>query len=191
MPEMPKNLDEAADGGLRTTALFACPFCGEEAEITDESQPNRPKSWFFAWCKNRPECNSWLAAESPEKVAKKWNKRASPWCDSCKEPDCKVSGDGTCAPMPGCGWLGIESAPKDGTEILIQIHHRNRQYCEEWEKSQWEGNAKARWIDHNGGGWYWLGMSGTPVLWKALHNAEPIRSGGGVTPSADRTPKSP
>lgn len=58
--------------------LLPCPFCGSEAEITDESMPDRPKSWFFAWCKNRPDCNSWLAASSPEAVAEKWNRRTSP-----------------------------------------------------------------------------------------------------------------
>ena len=62
----------------RLVRLLSCPFCGTEAEITDESQPDRPKSWFFAWCKNRPECNAWLAGESPEKVAEKWNRRTSP-----------------------------------------------------------------------------------------------------------------
>ncbi len=61
----------------RLVRLLSCPFCGTEAEITDESQPDRPKSWFFAWCKNRPECNAWLAASSPEEVAAKWNRRAA------------------------------------------------------------------------------------------------------------------
>lgn len=61
----------------RLVRLLPCPFCGYKAEITDESQPDRPKSWFFAWCENRPECNAWLAASSPEDVAGKWNRRAA------------------------------------------------------------------------------------------------------------------
>lgn len=61
----------------RLVRLLPCPFCGSEAEITDESQPDRPESWFFGWCKNRTDCNSWLAAESPEAVASKWNRRTS------------------------------------------------------------------------------------------------------------------
>ncbi len=60
----------------RLVQLLPCPFCGSAAEITDKSLPNRPKSWFFAWCENRPECNCWRAAGSPEKVAKIWNRRA-------------------------------------------------------------------------------------------------------------------
>lgn len=62
----------------RLVRLLPCPFCGSEAEITDESQPDRPKSWFFAWCKNRPDCNAWLAASSPKAVAEIWNRRTSP-----------------------------------------------------------------------------------------------------------------
>lgn len=55
--------------------LLPCPFCGSDAEITDESQPDAPRTWFFAWCKNRDECCAWLAHETEEKVAAKWNRR--------------------------------------------------------------------------------------------------------------------
>jgi hypothetical protein len=73
-------------------------------------------------------------------------------------------------PCSASSWMPIETAPKDGSYILIRIHHRNRQYCEEWERTAWESNAKARWTEHNGGGWVWTGMSGEPVLWKSLPN---------------------
>ncbi len=80
------------------------------------------------------------------------------------------SGSESDASPCSAGWLPIDSAPKDGTEILIRIHHRNRQYCEELERTAWEGNAKARWIDHNGGGWCYRGMSGEPVMWRTLES---------------------
>lgn len=70
------NNPDSPIGSDALVLLLPCPFCGSEAEITDESQPKRPKSWFFAWCKNRDGCNSWLADKSPENVAKKWNTRA-------------------------------------------------------------------------------------------------------------------
>lgn len=75
---MKKRTDNTAPAVVHQplVQLLPCPFCGSESEITDESQPDRPKSWFFAWCKNRPNCNSWLAAGSPGEVATKWNRRA-------------------------------------------------------------------------------------------------------------------
>ena len=66
------------------------------------------------------------------------------------------------------GWMPIESAPKDGTQILIRIHHPSREHCHDSEKHQWESNVKARWIDHNEGGWTWYGMLGTPITWRPL-----------------------
>ena len=77
----------------RLVLLLPCPFCGTEAEITDESQPNRPKSWFFAWCKNRPECNAWLAASSPEKVAEKWNSRHITAMEEQLDQDLKLAAE--------------------------------------------------------------------------------------------------
>lgn len=73
--------------------LLPCPFCGSSAEVTDESQPKRPKSWFFAWCKNRDGCNSWLADKSPEDVAKKWNTRSVTAMEEQLEQDLKLAGE--------------------------------------------------------------------------------------------------
>lgn len=72
----PKTTPLAAVDQPRLVRLLPCPFCGSEAEITDESQPDRPQSWFFAWCKNRTGCNSWLADKSPEAASDKWNRRS-------------------------------------------------------------------------------------------------------------------
>jgi transposase-like protein len=74
--ETVKITETQAVAQQRLVQLLPCPFCGSEAEITDESMPDRPRTWFFAWCKNRPECNCWLADGSPEKVAGIWNRRS-------------------------------------------------------------------------------------------------------------------
>ena len=79
------NNEVSPIGGDALVLLLPCPFCGSEAEVTDESQPKRPKSWFFAWCKNRDGCNSWLADKSPEDVAKKWNTRSRAELTKMKE----------------------------------------------------------------------------------------------------------
>lgn len=77
MPLPPTTADspQMGDSVHRLVQLLPCPFCGSEAEITDESMPDRPKSWFFARCKDWKGCCAWLAAGSPEKVAEKWNLR--------------------------------------------------------------------------------------------------------------------
>jgi hypothetical protein len=61
----------------RLVRLLPCPFCGSETEITDESMPDRPRSWFFARCVDWKGCCAWLAAKSPEAVALKWNMRSN------------------------------------------------------------------------------------------------------------------
>ena len=85
------------------------------------------------------------------------------------------------------GWSDIATAPKDGRYILIRIHNRERQYCEEWERTAWEANAKARWTEHNGGGWVWTGMSGDPVFWRSLPNAIGEARAVAATPPQDQT----
>lgn len=121
----PKNAPQQETGGdcnPRLVQLLPCPFCGSEAEITDESQPDRPKSWFFAWCKNRRNCNSWLADGSPSEVAKKWNRRIEReaqcvdvlkrvWlklnCGIDNEPDSKIAES---AWDEICNSLGVDEA---------------------------------------------------------------------------------
>lgn len=65
-------------------------------------------------------------------------------------------------------WQPIESAPKDGSFILLLIHHPNRKYAKPDERPEWEATVKARWIDFNGGGWTWNGMAGAPKFWISL-----------------------
>lgn len=66
------------------------------------------------------------------------------------------------------GWHPIETAPKDGKEILILFRHENWKYASEAEKDIWQQACKARWIDHNGGGWVWNGIAGKAIAWRPL-----------------------
>lgn len=63
-------------------------------------------------------------------------------------------------------WQGMESAPRDGTEVDLLIVHRNALYTlDAWG----EGYAAAipgKWIDHNGGGWTWSGLAGVIMAWR-------------------------
>lgn len=66
-------------------------------------------------------------------------------------------------------WQPIETAPKDGTEILAWCVHPNAEYEGTIaEKSEWQGPVVAHWIDHNGGGWTWHGMLGRFTHWQPL-----------------------
>jgi hypothetical protein len=63
-------------------------------------------------------------------------------------------------------------APLDGSEVELMIRHRNYWL---WLKSEkkikgesWEQVVRGQWLDHNGGGWSWHGMAGTPIGWRAI-----------------------
>jgi hypothetical protein len=74
-------------------ALFACPFCGFE-------EPAAPRCPNCGAC-GPDDLSAWgtvgLGDNVPADERAAWNRRASPWCEACKEPDCVVSHDGTCA----------------------------------------------------------------------------------------------
>ena len=60
----------------------------------------------------------------------------------------------------------METAPKDGTVILILFRHMNYQYADDdEERAEWQGLCEAKWIDHNGGGWTWHGIAGEAIGW--------------------------
>jgi hypothetical protein len=73
-------------------------------------------------------------------------------------------------PLPaGEGWEPIESAPRDGRDVLIWVVHPNAQYADTVAaKSDWQGPVVARWIEHNGGGWTWHGITGRFTHWRPL-----------------------
>lgn len=64
------------------------------------------------------------------------------------------------------GFLSMDSAPKDGTEIEILFRQKNHRYAEGVAKLDWQQVCRARWTDFNGGGWVWYGISGEPVGWR-------------------------
>lgn len=70
------------------------------------------------------------------------------------------------------GGFDISSAPKDGTELALLIRHPNYGVAPQEERDQWEEWCAARWIEHNGGGWTWRGISGSPVAWKPVEQME-------------------
>jgi hypothetical protein len=81
---------------IESTALFACPFCGQDAIIEHSELEIECGIKAHAECSN-PKCRAFGPdAETAALAAARWNLRNSPWCDACKEPDCKISGDGTC-----------------------------------------------------------------------------------------------
>ncbi len=65
-------------------------------------------------------------------------------------------------------WRAMDTAPKDGTEIELFLHHPNRQYADADEKRKWEQVVRAKWIDFNGGGWTWRGMYGIAQGWRPI-----------------------
>jgi hypothetical protein len=74
------------------------------------------------------------------------------------------------------GWQPMLTAPLDGTEIEILVRHPTYWPC---LKSQapvaaeqlWQQTVRGQWIDHNGGGWSWRGLAGSPVGWRAIDSA--------------------
>ena len=75
------------------------------------------------------------------------------------------------------GWREIESAPKDGTRILVWFVHANAAYSKDPVAEGWEAAHEAYWIDHNGGGWTWYGLCGIAKYWQPLP-APPAQRGG-------------
>ncbi|RUW69835.1 DUF551 domain-containing protein [Mesorhizobium sp. M2A.F.Ca.ET.067.02.1.1] len=71
-------------------------------------------------------------------------------------------------PAAAAEWQPIDTAPKDGTKVLLWMVHRNAAYSPDPIGEGWAAPVTAKWIDHNGGGWTWHGMLGRPTHWMAL-----------------------
>lgn len=70
-------------------------------------------------------------------------------------------------------WIPLVEAPLDGTEVELLV--RNGAYFrelkangKEFADKLWQEVVRAKWIDHNQGGWTYHGMAGTPVGWRPL-----------------------
>jgi hypothetical protein len=68
-------------------------------------------------------------------------------------------------------WRAMVYAPTDGREVELLLRHPNWHYAEGDKKQQWEQIVCAKWIDFNGGGWTWHGMSGSPHGWREPKDA--------------------
>jgi len=66
------------------------------------------------------------------------------------------------------GWRSIETAPHDGTEIQIRLVHMLAAFSDDPKEDGYIATARARWIDHNGGGFTWHGLAGIPAQWRPL-----------------------
>lgn len=74
-------------------------------------------------------------------------------------------------------WQPIETAPRDGTQIIAWCRHPHHAYADdEAERARWEGPVIAHWIEHNGGGWTWHGHMGEFLSWQPLPNPPEVRS---------------
>jgi hypothetical protein len=69
----------------------------------------------------------------------------------------------------------MDSAPRNGTKIMLLIQHGNYWLADDAERDNWQQWCVGKWIDHNGGGFTWHGISGTPVAWLPLPNGEDQR----------------
>ena len=67
------------------------------------------------------------------------------------------------------GWRPLETAPHDGSEVEIRIVNFIAAACDDPVKDGVIATARARWIDHNGGGFTWYGLAGAPSQWRPLH----------------------
>jgi hypothetical protein len=87
------------------------------------------------------------------------------------ERDYQKRFDQLCAMTPALeaeGWRPIETAPHDGTEIRIRLVHWLAAAHEPPSYDGYISSARAHWIDHNGGGFTWLGLAGKPAQWRPL-----------------------
>ena len=78
-------------------------------------------------------------------------------------------GDYSGGACDGCRWERTDAAPKDGTEIELLIRHHNYTYCAaQADRSKWQDVVRGKWIDHNGGGWTWMGLCGHVMAWRPM-----------------------
>jgi hypothetical protein len=65
-------------------------------------------------------------------------------------------------------WQPMRTAPKDGTEIETLCVHPTAHYSTDAFGEGWAAVVKAKWIDHNDGGWTWNGLCGVHMAWRPL-----------------------
>jgi hypothetical protein len=115
-------------------ALLPCPLCGGEVigyEIHPHSHafatfmPDHPGS-YVAEC---PECDFYLTRPTRTETAAAWNRRTVPSHEGVVE------------------WRPIETAPKDGTDILVWDGDAQCVAC--WDESLAGTDAPSQWAHCN------------------------------------------
>ena len=66
------------------------------------------------------------------------------------------------------GWRTIDSAPKDGTEVLLWVVHEMAKRCRDPIAEGYAAACVGYWTDFNTGGWVWNGLCGTITHWMPL-----------------------
>lgn len=70
---------------------------------------------------------------------------------------------------------------------MIRVIHPAARYYKDPAAEGYDTWCKAKWIDHNGGGWTWMGVAGTPVQWRAIEAAADETS---PNPNHNKNPQS-
>lgn len=104
--------------------LKPCPFCGGEAELITKA----PEAYVHCLACSATSDSSFV----PGHAAKQWNRRAA----ASAEP---------------VAWQPIETAPMDGTDVLIAAY----------------GRAAEAWYSDSSHRWLWA--NGEPVLMTVTH----------------------
>lgn len=85
-----KNPNSKYEMERRMSELLACPYCGNIPLLDDYGSDGK-----IVVCKSCGLVTKFC--ETKEEVIKIWNTRHNPFCTACKEKDCEISTDGTCA----------------------------------------------------------------------------------------------
>jgi len=118
--------------------MHSCPFCGGEgvkastyASVIGVSEDAAPNIWMVHCDEDQGGCELNIIRSTKDAAIAAWNTRAA------------------IAAMPG--WQGIESAPKDGTDILLYFPHRDLVIRGSWGwqgEGDWESGTQD-WCDWN------------------------------------------
>lgn len=86
-------------------------------------------------------------------------------------------------------WRAMVYAPLDGTKVELLIRHRTWWTAHKiGADSIWQGPAVGHWVDFNGGGWCWSGMSGEPIGWRPVAGQADQNTGAIAAPQSYATP---
>lgn len=74
-------------------------------------------------------------------------------------------------------WHPMAEAPKDGREVEALVIHVNATLSADAWGDGWVSVVRAKWIDHNGGGWTWNGLCGVLAAWRKADRGEAALGG--------------